>query len=164
MTTLAELEAGEFQEILPEKTSSRVAQSPITMATVALRYCNRVSISFSESAIQRLQGWPRFNVDFDPKRWAIRIRANKLGRFEARMTPRGRRYTLRFPLPPELKVLGKLREPAPHHYAHDGWTLFVVVPPAFRKTDPVAAAAAARLRAKDHAEAARRAVPAPRMS
>lgn len=145
----------EFFELAPAKAAKVL--SPIVFSTVCLRgEAERVSLSFSESAIGRLEGWPRFAIAWSPRTFKIRIRADQAGAYEAYRTQKGERYILRFALPRELRHVAKLKEPAPHLYDDDGRTLFITAPPAFQVR--------ALPKPIDAAALARQAVPAPNFS
>jgi hypothetical protein len=123
----------DFIDLAPVKKA--VAPScAIRFATISLRSgAERVSLSFDAETIARLEGWPRFAIAWSAKRQAFRIMADPAGAFEAYKTQKGSRYVLRVALPAELRHVAGAKEPAPHHFAGDGRTLFVLAPPCFQR-------------------------------
>lgn len=131
-----DLDDSEFETVDKEAVAKRI-DSPIAMSTVKMRGGNaKISLSFSESALARLEGWPRFSISWNKKNNILRVRASVEGAHEAYRLKTGRpspepRYILRVPLQEGLKFVEKLREAVPHKYSEDGKTLNLKIPPAF---------------------------------
>lgn len=136
MNDIFDLDDSEFTDIEKEHVYKAV-HSPIIIATTSMRGTQKISLSFAESAIARLNGWPRFNLSWNQKNYLLRIRASTEGKHEAFLLRTGRpgpekRYILRIPLQTGLKYVAKLREPAPHKFSDDNQTVNIQVPPVFR--------------------------------
>lgn len=148
----------DFVEIAPDV--ARAIVSSVTIGTIALRGgTERVSLSFEEAVFAKLEGWPRVRADWSPTRFEIRLRATSDGPFEAYRPKKGSRIVLRLPMQAGLQVRAKLKEPCPYRW--EGTTLFLIVPPVFRRLPSTPGVGA---QAKAAIDAARKQVPAPDFS
>lgn len=137
-----DLDDAEFEEII-NNSGIKGPKPDILLGTINLKgTVNKLSFSFSEKAIARLVGWPRFMISWNSKNFILRIRAVDGGKYEAYELKTGRpskerRFILRVPMPEGLIHVPKLKEPAPHKYSDkDDKTLNIQIPPAFRQPAP----------------------------
>jgi hypothetical protein len=142
MSDIFDLDDSEFQEVEFEQVGSRSTNFAIGISTVSLRGIHKFSINFSEEAIAKLEGWPRFTVSFNAKNWILRIRAANSGPYHAYELKTGRpskqkRFILRVPLQANTKHVPKMKEAAPHKYSDDGKTVNIQIPPVFRVVVPL---------------------------
>lgn len=140
MTDIFDLDDAEFTEIEKHSKNQQVL-GPVVFSTIRLRGdVERISLNFSEEAIAKLEGWPRFKLSYNEKNLVLRLRASVHGPYEAylfksgrpRLKSKNKRYILRLPLQKGMQYVPNVKEPAPHKYSDDGATLNIQVPPAFR--------------------------------
>jgi hypothetical protein len=132
-----DLDDSEFDEVEFQQIGSKQTNFAIGISTVSLRGIHKFSINFSEEAIAKLDGWPRFTVSYNAKNWMFRIRAAKGGPYHAFELTSGKksiqkRFILRVPMQLDTKHIPKVREAAPHKYSDDGKTVNIQIPPVFR--------------------------------
>lgn len=132
-----------FIELRPRQAKSSAAKPAIAISTIQLKSAPpQLSLSLSPEAIDGL-GDSRITVAWNERSSTLRLKVDTAGLFEFRRHPRSGRALLRLPLPSGLVFRKAVTEPCPRR--QDGATLFLVVPPAFRKPlDPKTAIAAAR--------------------
>lgn len=132
-----------FVELRPRASGAGAAKPAVAVSTIQLKSAPaKLSLSVSPEAIAGL-GDGRITVAWNERSSTLRIRADTAGLFEFRRHPKSGRAILRLPLPSGLVFRKDQTEPCPRR--QEGATLFLVVPPAFRKPpDPKTAIAAAR--------------------
>lgn len=155
-----------FVELEPQRKAAP-AKAKVVLRTIKIRHgAQRVSFSLAGDLVSELadDGWPRFSIAYNAAQGRFRIASKVQGPFEALRTRKGDRVILRCPLPG-----GILFSENAHEAAHviDGGVLYVTVPQPMKMNLITAgvglAAAHEAMRTKAAANAARAAVPAPKL-